>query len=419
MNVSFGKNILGIILLAVLLRLLIMPFYFHPDIKTYNFQASFLQSGVFNIYSYLAEEKARLPLKEEFVYFPLTYYFLGGYQVIASPLLGSGFHSWLYNAGVSVTDQIGTFRYLFLLKLPYLFLDILVGFIITLFFIERKQKKLALKLWLFNPFSIILIYVYSNVDIMPVTLTVLSLLFAKNNKLVLSALCIGLGGAFKAYPLLFLPILFLYANNIKEKLTVLTVACGSLLLILAPFLTTESFKQSTLVSGLTTRMLLPVINIGFNEAILISIIPVMVLLSYVFLKQSINTKNLEIYFFAVLMILYSFIHFHIQWLLWVVPFVVIIVVKGSEGIFSEENKRFNILIFLSLSLALSIPLLYNDSSMTFSLLRPISLWFSLLFTPFNIVSRIYDPYVLQSILHTLFASFNIVLIWHLLRKQEL
>src|SRR4030066_1717911 len=80
-----------IILLAILLRMLIIPFYFHPDIKIYNFQASFLKNGVFNIYSYLDSNKASLPFKEEFVYFPLAYLFLGAYQIVALPFLGGQF----------------------------------------------------------------------------------------------------------------------------------------------------------------------------------------------------------------------------------------------------------------------------------------------------------------------------------------
>ncbi len=87
-----------ILALAILLRLLIMPFFFHPDIKTYHFQASFLRQGVVNIYSYLTENKKSLPVKEEFVYFPLSYFLLGGYQTAISPLLGADFNSWLSDA---------------------------------------------------------------------------------------------------------------------------------------------------------------------------------------------------------------------------------------------------------------------------------------------------------------------------------
>src|SRR5581483_3617962 len=92
---------LNFLILAILLRLLIMPFFFHPDIKTYSYQVSFLQKGILNIYSYLPENKAELPLKEEFVYFPLTYFTLGIYQIIASPFLGPDFYSWVSNASAS------------------------------------------------------------------------------------------------------------------------------------------------------------------------------------------------------------------------------------------------------------------------------------------------------------------------------
>jgi len=62
-----------LLVLAIFLRVLVAAFLFHPDIKTYNYQASFLKKGVFNIYTYLVENKKSLPLKDDFVYFPLTF----------------------------------------------------------------------------------------------------------------------------------------------------------------------------------------------------------------------------------------------------------------------------------------------------------------------------------------------------------
>src|SRR3989304_8391664 len=98
-----------LLILAIILRLLIMPFFFHPDIKTYHFQASFLSKGVFNIYPYLIENREKLPLKEEFVYFPLTYFFLGGYQALVSPLLGDNFTNWLAGASGRAGEGAPTF----------------------------------------------------------------------------------------------------------------------------------------------------------------------------------------------------------------------------------------------------------------------------------------------------------------------
>ena len=53
-----------LVILAVALRLLVAAFIFHPDIKTIGFQTSFLKEGVFNIYSYLVDNKKSLPLRQ-------------------------------------------------------------------------------------------------------------------------------------------------------------------------------------------------------------------------------------------------------------------------------------------------------------------------------------------------------------------
>jgi len=127
-------NLTKLFLLAILLRVLIMPFYFHPDIKTYNYQSAFLKKGVFNIYNYLVDNKNSLPIREEFTYFPLTYISLGAYQILISPLLGPNFSTWISDASSQVVEKVGTFRYLFLLKLPYLIVDLSIPFLLIKFF---------------------------------------------------------------------------------------------------------------------------------------------------------------------------------------------------------------------------------------------------------------------------------------------
>jgi len=55
---------------------MIMPFLFHPDIKSQYFHAQFLQHGVLNIYQYLRKTKIYLGTKTTFNYPPLPYYVL-------------------------------------------------------------------------------------------------------------------------------------------------------------------------------------------------------------------------------------------------------------------------------------------------------------------------------------------------------
>lgn len=403
-------NYKKLVVLAVLLRLLMMPFYFHPDIKTYHFQSSFLKKGVFNIYSYLVDNKQKLPLKEEFVYFPLTYFSLGSYQIVASPLLGSNFTHWLSDASASNSQSPNIFRYLLILKLPYLILDLYIAYLLMKFFSNEDQKKRAFILWLFNPFSIVLIYAFSNVDIFPVTLGVVSLLFLKQKRLVLSALLLGLAAGFKAYPLLFLPFILLFVEKAKGKLLYTLVCLGTFVVIIAPFISVAAFRGSTLISGLTTRIVYPGLSIGYGETLMFSVIVLAVLFfSIVFGKQN---KGYEIItsLLCLLLILFSSIHFHIQWLLWALPFWVLAV--------ALNNKFFWSFIIVN-SLSFLVPFLYDDKSMSFGLISGISSLYNLLPIPFAIAQKIYDPFITQSTLHSVLVGLSLVVVWQMLNKEKI
>lgn len=395
-----------LLVLAVLIRVLIMPFYFHPDIKTYNFQASFLKKGVWNIYDFLSANQAKLPLKDEFVYFPLTYYFLGSYQIIVSPLLGSGFDGWLSNASQTASVDIGVFRYLFILKFPYLILDILIALILSSFFSDARVKKRALIFWLFNPFSIILLYVYSNVDIFPVFLVVLSLYFARKSQFLLSALTLGIGGGFKAFPILLVPFLFLKASKFKDRFLIILLSFGTFILTILPFVKSPAFRQSTLVSGLTTRIISSGLSLGFGEVLM----PTIVFLSILFFwgRSKAKVELWRFYMVTFLLVLIS-IHFHIQWLLWIVPFSAIIYALGSD---QEKN-----LTIIFLVVALAIPLLYADKFMTVGLLKTISPFYELLPTPQFLVSKIYNPEVIQGVLHSILFGLGLLLSIRIANKE--
>src|SRR4030042_1604910 len=268
-----------LLVLAILLRLLIMPFFFHPDIKTYHFQASFLRQGVVNIYPYLIDNREKLPLKEEFVYFPLTYFFLGGYQALVSPLLGENFTAWLSDATGRGVESPGIFRYLFVLKLPYLVLDIAIAYLLMGFFEKQEDKKKVFTIWLFNPFTLILLYFFSNVDIIPVFLVLASLLAMKKNKPLGASVLMGLAVGFKAYPVLFFPFLLAKMEKRSERITASLVFLATLAVIILPFWS-PAFVASSFASGLTTRILEAGISISGGEKILV--VPVALVGLYLF-----------------------------------------------------------------------------------------------------------------------------------------
>lgn len=406
LNVLKDKSLRKLLILAILVRLLLMPFLYHPDIKTYNFQSSFLSAGVFNIYPYLLEHKAALPSKEEFVYFPLTYFLVGGYQILVSPLLGGNFHSWLFNANQTALALPDIFRFLFLLKLPYLFLDIAVAFLLMKFFDGEYEKKMAFTLWLLNPFSILIIYVFSNIDIIPVFLTVLSLLFAKQKKIILGALVLGIAAGFKAYPLLFVPFLLLWSNSWRERLGIIAASVGSFLVILAPFYS-KALIDSAVSSGLTTRLFDGGLALGFGENIILTVFLIAGLFFYLFEKNR-EEIDLSAVYTVVTLIIFSFIHFHVQWLLWGMPFICLSLVRG------RKSPSFFVMLFV---LALLVPFLYDDKSMNVSIFSVMNPIYSTLPTPYEAIQRFYDPLVIQSLIHTIFAAGCMVVSFKLLKEK--
>ncbi len=402
-NISLKK----LFILAILLRLLVMPFYFHPDIKTTYFQTSFLSKGVVNIYTYISNNKTSLPVRDDFTYFPLTYFLLGGYEILVSPILGIDFQKWLFDASTYAPTAAHIFKYLFVLKLPYLVLDILTGFLLMQFFVNRQDQKKAAVFWLFNPIWLILIHIYSNFDIIPVFITTAALLLFIKGKNFLSAVLIGVAAGFKAYPLLFLPFMMLYTKNLKQSLVTLLSGLITFILIVLPFWS-ESFKNQALVSGLTSRIFLSSISIGFGEALPVSIILFSLLFFYCLNKKDKKREDVLPVLLAELLILFSFIHFHIAWLLWLAPlFTIILIMKTA----------LQKILYLNLIIAFLIPLLYQDQSMTFGLLRAISPIYNQLPMPFVILQHFYDPYLVQSALQSALAGGSLILIWNLFQAN--
>lgn len=392
-----------LLFLAIVLRLLVSAFLFHPDIKTIAFQTSFLKKGIINIYPYLVNNKQSLPLREEFVYFPITYFTIGGYQALISPLLGKNFNNWLYDAGAnSVVSNPNIFKYLIFLKLPLLFMDIFVAFLLFKFFKKKINGERAFTLWLFNPFTIILIYAFSNIDLYPILLTVIAFLNIKRKNILLGSVFLGLASCFKLYPLLFLPFMFLNGRTLKEKILSVLIPMSMVVVTVIPFWS-KAFVDSALISGLTTRIFSPGFSVGFGESIIVGVF----LLSALFFYALMINKKIKVfnYWIIFLLLIFSFSHFHISWLLWIAPFLVIKAVQKPQLLWP---------IFFWTIIAISIPLFYSDRAMTISLFRIYTTWFDLLPTPFAFMNKLYDAYNFQSLLHSGLAGLSVLISYKLI-----
>ena len=317
--------------------------------------------------------------------------------------MGEDFDDWLQDARAnSVVNNPNIFKYLIFLKLPLLFMDIFVAFLLLKFFKKKINGEKAFTLWLFNPFTIILIYAFSNIDLYPILLTVIAFLNIKRKNILLGAVFLGLASCFKLYPLLFLPFMFLNGRTLKEKILSVLIPVSMTIVTMIPFWS-KAFIDSALISGLTTRIFSPGFSVGFGESIVVGVF----LLSALFFYALIINKKIRLfnYWIIFLFLIFSFSHFHISWLLWIAPFLVIKAVQKPILLWP---------IFFWVVIAISIPLFYSDRAMTISLFRIYTTWFDLLPTPFVVLQKIYDPYNFQSLLHSSLAGLSVMISYKLI-----
>ncbi|MFZ2153337.1 MAG: hypothetical protein WAV41_04820 [Microgenomates group bacterium] len=355
-------NLKSVIIFGLLLRLLIAPFFYHPDIKSQYFHFQFLSQGVYNIYDYLEKDRLTLPYQDTFNYQPLTYLVFGTINIFLSPLYPADFYVWINDWGPDQNNYPNLPIFLLILKLPYLLLDLGIGYLLY-----RKLGQKPLLLWLFNPFSLYFIYVLGNFDIIPVFLTVLAWYFFDTRK-SLSFLFLGIATSLKLYPLLFLPFfIFFKTKDISKNLFffLLPVALSTL-----PFLSSNSFLHSFVGSGLSQKVF---------ELKLYSLPLFPLIYGLIFIKYIISSsKNIPLSLTYVFLLFISTVSFHGQWLLWFIPFILISTHKSLPKIF---------FFVATLTLSLLYLLLTDDKYLVWGHFIPVDTQF------------IYQPYPYQYILH--------------------
>jgi hypothetical protein len=381
-----------IILLAVLLRLLVMPFFYHPDIKSQLFHMQYLSHGVTNIYDFVDKNRSHLPYTNIYVYLPTTYYFFGSVNFILSPLYPHDLYTWLNDWGANQNNYHNMMFFMLVLKLPYLIFDLLTGYILYKIYNNKK----ILYFWFFNPISIYLIYILGNFDIIPAFLTLLSFYFIKNNKQFWSYLAIGFAIALKMYPIMFLPLLLFYdKKNIFKNIKYAVVSLLPLILSILPFIKQQSFYDSFIGSGLTQKILeykiggLPIFPICF----------ILILINYFFSKSK---YKFEIAMTQTFLIFIGFVNFHPQWIMWFFPFIIILLIDSKK-----INWTFFIFFFL---LIFCYIFLFDDNFLFWGHLVPIDPAFANLTSPYQLIKlkTPFNPVFIQQRVHQILLLLGLI-----------
>ena len=413
-DLKFRLPFLKILIAGVVLRLILMPITLHPDLWGHSFSAYFLAyEGKINLYDTLANLPKDHPLVKNFgvsdifIYPPLAYYTLGFFRILVKPFVDANFIPWLMENLGKVHTNPQLYKNLFFFKLPYLFLDVGLAYLLTGLFQDFKKKKIAFALWMFNPLAIYVSFMVGQMDLLPTFFTVLSLYFFKKKKNYWSAAMIGVAASYKMYPLfLLLPLAFLGSNKLGERIKIFLVGLIPFVFFIAPYISSPAFRAQVF-SPKSQKMLFMGWSVSGAEVIYPFVIAVALICFYAYYSQ--KKLDLAVYFMAILLITYSVTHFHPQWFLWVTPFLI------WELVEHEFKNWFLILVIFACWLVIT---LFFESSLSYGLFNP--LWPSLdkAVGLSEIVGKYTNVYQLKSLVRSVLAAASAFLVIKLFFERK-
>ncbi len=348
------KKYLLIIVLGTLLRLILAPISFHSDIAHFDLAGQVISKGyILNLYDYQPSPPFNYP--------PAVYFSLGVVNALTTSFEGNSFHNnFLYHYPATLNNwQLNL--HLLLLKLPYLIFDLGTLWLLLKIFSTEKKRFLAVLLWEFNPIVLYATYLIGQFDIIPVFFVTLALYLATKEKkqFLLSALFLGIGAAFKIYPLFLIMPLASMVESWKKRIMIGLVALIPYLLTILPFLKSHGFRSTALVANQSLKSLYATIPISGGESILIFLAALIFFYLIFFQTKTLLWEK----FFITLLLFFIFTHYHPQWFLWLTPFLMFdLIEKGVKNIPAHLLILFS---FISL-------LFFFDSGLTIGLFSPIN-----------------------------------------------
>lgn len=329
-----------VFLIGLLIRLLVMPFTGHYDIRGINFAVYNLPyKGISNVYEVAAHGPVDYLVnvnfgRDYFIYPPLNYFTLGTFMTALKPFYGSDFVSWIEGYGSDIQKVITdpqVWRYLFLMKIPYLFFDILLLFTLTHFFAKKGDQVRILKYWWLNPIVIFLPYVWGQFDIIPAAFMLIGVLQGIRNKPYKSVLLFGLAAAFKNYPLILLPFLaVIYGKNLWQMIKLMIAGMLPFILTTMPFWSHEFFRKSVLFSWQSQKMMDFSWIMGVGEVVYPFFVGYFLILAWTAYSLRGRSDQIMAPITMVLTWYYATTNFHQQWFMWVLPYLVIMAVRDQK-----------------------------------------------------------------------------------------
>lgn len=395
---------------GLILRLIVMPITLHPDLWGQSIASYFFAyEGKLNIYDYLLNLPHDNPLSQNFsvrflyIYPPMMYFTQGLLMFLGRPFADSSFIPFLIGNVSNIYSYKGLMSQLFWLKLPYLFLDISLAFVLANIFNDANKKKIAFTLWMFNPVAIYTSFMMGQNDILPVFFSVLALYFAFKDKKNIAMLAFGLAASYKVYALLFIiPSGLVIGRDFKDKLRYCILGFLPYLLSVGPFLLSPGYRELVLLNPESQKMLFMKLNVSGAEGVYPFILGLVLIYFHAYYKGRLIL--LGYYILAILLLLFSVTHFHPQWFLWVTPLLNWEAVTGKLKYWPILATLFFCWLFITL---------FFEPSLSYGLFHPIIPALKETVGLSEIIGKYYDVNLIKSIIRSVFAGASVYYIINL------
>lgn len=197
--------------LAVILRLLLMPFFAHVDLfSEYRRVIYVLENGL-----YLDNAHRPLVFYIEMFFVWLSKLFINFSDQLFQLTDPKQSVSGLLDYGFFLNDP-NIFRHLFFFKLPYLLFDIATALVIWRFIDKPEHKKIALLIWLFNPITLFATYIFGRFEVISLFFLAATALQLKQDHLIKATLLFGLALLCREINLLFTPFFLIALIDFKD-----------------------------------------------------------------------------------------------------------------------------------------------------------------------------------------------------------
>jgi|GEM_PF-1399813 len=316
-----NKQQILIVLTGILIRLGLMPFAFHYDMMSMARRVTILLfDGVFLMSNWaeLTYAALILPLKGLLGHLPAILFLELSTNISIVP------GQLAYNAFIQSHEAFFT---LFLLKLPYLIVDILLLVIVAT---KIKCTKANLIFWAINPFILYSVYMWGRYEILPVIFALSSLIIAReagtNSYKLIPALLMGLAIGYRVSFLIFLPLLLIYlSRNVRDLILLLFLS-------LSPFVVFSTIVKTLGGGGIIQDYFINIaLTAKIGEGFFSTSLFVVAFFSILYLalrdKTDIKLTYNRFVAYSAFLILsyYAFCIFHPQYMAWVTPVAIILI----------------------------------------------------------------------------------------------